>query len=381
MITVLITDRNLNVVGQPVNRWTNVDVNLRFNEPDTGSITVPTDGLSVDQLAPGNRVVVIRDGAVFSAGPMEQPGELVWSVAGSDAGAGTTTITFASDDASIAAEVAWPDPAQPIAAQTVSRRVFTAANAETAMCQLVSENVGPAALAARRIPGLVVPASAGLGGTVTAGFRMDPLGDALRTLALAGGGLGFRTRATTSAIEFEVYQPRDLSAQVRFSRGLGNLLSYAYRPAAPTATVAIVGDGSGEGTSRIWAEYVAAAASSWGRMVAIVDRRDTMTAAEIAQAGAEALAEGGESAQLDTVTIDTDTQRFGVHYGLGDWVAVELNNGIQVTDIVRAVQLTATPKTGEVVTATVGNQSATTDLALVRELRSLARRLGRLEAI
>ncbi|RLK22645.1 ReqiPepy6 Gp37-like protein [Micromonospora sp. M71_S20] len=380
MITLLVTDRNLNVLGDPITQWTDIDITLRFNEPDSGSVALPTGVLSPAQLAPGNRLVVIRDGAYFTAGPIETPGALSWSVRGGDSGPGTTTLTFASDLASIVAEVAYPDPARAITAQTVARRTFTNANAEAVMRQLVTENVGPAALAARRIPGLSLGAVAGVGSAVTFGFRLDQLGDALRAVALAGGGLGFRTRWTGTGITFEVYQPRDLRAQVRYSRGLGNLRGYEFDPAAPTATVAIVG-ATGEAANRAFSEFVSPAAATWGRMVTVVDQRTAEDPAEIVQAGAEALAQGAESARLTADTVDTATQRYGTHYGLGDLVSIELNNGVELADIVRAVNLKATPATGEVVTSTIGTQSASVDPDWVRLLRDLARRLGRLEAI
>ncbi|MEU4568659.1 siphovirus ReqiPepy6 Gp37-like family protein [Micromonospora sp. NPDC023956] len=382
MITLLTTDRNLNVVGDPITRYTDIDITLRWNEPDSGTVTVPADGVSVAQLAPGNRLVVIRDGAVFTAGPIESPGALSWSAAGSDVGAGTITLAFASDLASIVGEVVYPDPANPITAQTAARRSFTATNAETVLRTLVRENVGTLALTARRIPGLLVANATGVGSDVSASFRLDYLGDALRSVALAGGGLGFRvdTSADGSSIIFRVYEPRDLSAQVRFSRGLGNLTAYTYTPAAPTCTVAIVGD-VGEGVDRNFSEFVAEAASTWGRMVTVLDQRNAENPDEIVQAAMEALAQGAEAAQFTASTIDTPTQRFGTHYGMGDRVSVELDDGVALTDVVRSVHLKATPREGEVVTSTIGTQSVTTDPHWVRLFRDLARRLGRLEAI
>lgn len=387
--TILVTGRDLSVIGDPITEWTDLEVTLRFNEPDSGSLTLPSDGITADQLAPGNRLVVIRNaapalgipGEILCAGPIEDNAES-WSAEG-DAGPGTTVVSFASDLASIVAEIVYPNPAQAISAQTTDRRKFTATNAEVVMRQLVTENVGPTALAARRIPGLTLGPLAGVGGNVTAGFRVDPLGDALRAVALAGGGLGFRTHQVEigAAIEFQTYAPRDLRGQVRFSRGLGNLLGYRFSRGAPTGTVAIVGDGSGEGTLRKFYERVSSAASSWGRMVAFIDRRDTEDAAEIDAELSEALAEGGESGQLETLTIDTDTQRYGVHYGLGDLVSVELNSGVVLADVVRAVTIKYTPNGGETTTAFIGTQTASTDPAWVRRLRQLSRQLRRLEAI
>ncbi|GAB1641774.1 siphovirus ReqiPepy6 Gp37-like family protein [Krasilnikovia sp. MM14-A1259] len=388
-LTILITDRNLRIIGDPITRWTQVDMTLRFNEPGSGTITAAADGVSADQLAPGNRLVVIRNpdpltgypGGIVMAGPIEQPGAEEWSIDGTTSGAGTTTIGFASDEAAIVAEVAYPDPAHAITAQAASRRVYTAVSAETVMRSLVVENVGATALPARRIPKLALGPTAGVGAAVTMGFRLDPLGDALRSAALAGGGLGFRAPQVGDRIEFQVYQPRDLRGEVRFSRGLGNLRSYKYTPAAPTATVAIVGDGSGEGTTRTFVEVSSMDLPQWGRYVTVVDRRDTLITAELAAAGTEALAEAGASAQLESVTIDVPTQRYGVHYDLGDLVSVELTSGIEVADIVRAVTITVTPDEGEQVSAVVGTQSASTDPSWVAMMRAFGRRLARLEAI
>jgi len=201
-----------------------------------------------------------------------------------------------------------PDPSQPLSNQRVARREFTAVNAETVMRALVAEQVGPSARPERQIPRLTLGPVAGVGTPITVGFRFDALGDALRTCAIAGGGLGFRTTQVGDEIQFEVYQPIDRSGAVRFSRGLGNLRSYELVEEAPTATVAIVGDGSGTGTNRVLREYVdQAAVATWGRIVTFVDRRDTTDTAELDEAGAEALASGAARARLSAITVDTPT--------------------------------------------------------------------------
>lgn len=60
-ITILMTDRNLTVVGDPIDGWTEVDITLRFNEPATGTFTAPRTAwasawtflhINGDELAP-----------------------------------------------------------------------------------------------------------------------------------------------------------------------------------------------------------------------------------------------------------------------------------------------------------------------------------------
>ncbi|RKR92763.1 ReqiPepy6 Gp37-like protein [Micromonospora pisi] len=381
-VTLITTDANLVPVGDPIADWTNLDVTLRYNEPGTATVSLPRTAVTADQVAPGSRMVMYRDGKVFCAGRIEVPGVEEWSVEGPNSEPGTTQITWSDDLAWLVARRTYPTPAVPVTAQTDARWTATG-NAEDILRALVNLNAGPSALAARRLPRLVLGPDMGVGTNVTFGTRFESLGDALRSVALAGG-LGFRTTQVPGRlIEFQVYRPRDLRGVVRFSQGLSNLRSYRYEPQAPTATVAIVG-GQDEGVDRVIVERVnTAAVALWGRLETFVDRRqsdDTVgNTAELQQAGDEALAEGAETARLSAVTIDIPEQRFGVDYGLGDIVSIELASGIEVADIVRGAHYQATPKTGEYVTALVGSQSASADPLWVAYLRDLSRRMDRLE--
>ncbi|MYU20498.1 hypothetical protein GTY84_01225, partial [Streptomyces sp. SID8352] len=64
----------------------------------------------------------------------------------------------------------------------------------------------------------------------------------------------------------------------------------------------------------------------------------------------------------------------------GDRVTVELPTGLEVTDIVRSIRLEATPEGGEQVTSVIGSSDQTTETRMVRTVRDLAYRLGRIEA-
>lgn len=79
------------------------------------------------------------------------------------------------------------------------------------------------------------------------------------------------------------------------------------------------------------------------------------------------------------MTVDTADLR-GVDYDLGDRVTVALPTGIEVADLVRSIHLTATPKTGEYVSALIGSPESTTDPQMVQTVRELTRRLSRIAA-
>ncbi|WP_236241170.1 siphovirus ReqiPepy6 Gp37-like family protein [Streptomyces sp. CC228A] len=381
-IQILVTDEDLTVQGDPLDDWTSLDVTQRFNEPGSGSIQLVAHPYVMEQLQPGRRLVVIRDGAVWMAGPVEVPQQYSWGVgSGGERPPGTVTVYLSDDLARVAGYLTWPDPAAAWSAQPDTARQITSTNAETIIRTLISENCGPAAAAARQIPNFALATAAGVGTTTSVTTRFEGLLAACRRVAIDGGNLGFRTRQTSSQIEFEVYAPQDLTATARFSEGLGNLRALTYKQSAPTVTHALV-TGSEQATPRTYVEVAdSTAASTWWRVEQLVNgTADDDTNGELSQDGTEALAEGAQPVELSTETVDTADLRAGRDYGLGDQVTVVLPTGLEVADIVRSIRLQATPETGEYVTSLVGSPEATSDPQMVRLVRELGRRLGRLEA-
>ncbi|MFC8658446.1 siphovirus ReqiPepy6 Gp37-like family protein [Streptomyces parvus] len=382
-IELLVTDDNLTVQGDPLSGWTNLDATRRFNEPASGTVQLPAAPEVMAQLQPGNRLVVIRDGQIWTAGPMEIPTDYSWSVE-QDPGVGSVTVAFSDDLAVLAGYITWPDPASAWTAQQGNTwRQINTANSETIIRTLINENCGPGAIAARQIPNLTLAAVAGVGTNTTVRTRFEPLLEVGRRVAIDGGGIGFRTQQTGSGIEFACYAPADLTDTARFSLGLGNLRSLQYKGAAPTATHVLVAGSETEGsTTRTFVERSdTAAAAAWWRVERYLDgSSETDADGELTAAGNAELGESAAPVELATVTVDTPDLRAGVDYGLGDRVSVALPHGLEVTDVVRSIHLQATPDSGEYVSAVVGSPAATTDPQMVRLVRTLNRRLGRLEA-
>ncbi|MGX9921794.1 siphovirus ReqiPepy6 Gp37-like family protein [Streptomyces sp. NPDC002248] len=379
-IQFLVTDRALRVQGPPLSGWTNVDVTRRFNEPGSGSLTLPARPETMAQLQPGNRIVMIRDGRIWMAGPMETPVDYAWDL-NENAGVGTVTINWADDLAPLAGHITWPKPALAWTAQQGNDWRQISGNAETTIRTLVNENAGPGALADRRVPGLVVAPAVGVGTNVVTRTRFEPLLEVCRRAAL-DGGLGFGVDQADGQLVFAVYAPRDLTKVARFSTALGNLRSVQYKQSAPGAThVLVAGTESEDSATRAFVQRAdTSAAATWWRVEEYLDGgAETDAAGELTAAGNTELAEQAAPVELATVTADTPALRAGVDYTLGDRVTVELPHGLEVTDIVRSIHLQATPDSGEYVTAVVGSPEASTDPQTVRVLRSLTKRLGRLE--
>ena len=381
-IRILITDRNLNIVGDPLDQWTNLDVTTRFNEPASGSVTLPAWSGIVDQLQPGRRLVVVRDGQVWAEGPLEVPQDYAWGME-TEGGPGRVTVNFTDDLAIIAGYLTWPIPAVAWSAQTNAKRNLVATSAETIIRTLVNENCGPGAQVARRIPNLVLDTAAGIGSTISATTRLEPLLEACRRVAVWGGGLGFRTRVEGGQILFGCYATADKTSTARFSAGLGNLRSVQYKMSAPTVTHALVQGPEVEApASRVFVERSnPMSAAAWWRVEQLVDGpAENDTNGELTAAGNEAVSAGSAPVELATVTVDIEDLQAGRDFDLGDRVTIELPTGLEVVDRVLAIHLQATPDSGEYVTTLVGSPEATSDPGMVRLVRELGRRLGRIEA-
>ncbi|MFF7901164.1 siphovirus ReqiPepy6 Gp37-like family protein [Streptomyces sp. NPDC007920] len=384
-VQLLITNKNLIVQGDPLTGWRDLDATIKYNEPGSGSVTLTAWPEVMAQLQPGNRMEVIRDGGYWMGGPMEIPTDYTWSI--SDEGEpdpGRVTINFSDDLAVPAGYITWPMPLLSWSAQLNLWKQIGPATSESIIRQLVTENCGPTARAERRIPNFVLADPVGAGTTTSVSTRFEPLLDTCRRVALAGGGIGFRTWRDGQQIKFGCYQPRDLTSAARFSQGLGNLRYLGFKQSAPTVTHALVAGSDPEttgGVGRTFREVAdTAAAAAWWRVEKYVDGSEANDDnGELTNAGKVELADGAAPIELSTITIDTPDLKAGRDFGLGDKVTVALPNGLQVADLVRSIHLQASPTSGEYVSTLVGSAAATSDPQMVQLVRTLSRRLGRLE--
>lgn len=386
-ISLLVTDANLKIQGDPIGEWTDVDVLLKFNETGTGTFSAPAHPALLQLVeTPGNRVCVVRDGQILSSGPIERRA-YTWNAGGntgSGADPGEVTVTWADNLAYLTWRLTYPDPANEITAQATTYWAAPANQSpEVTMRALVNANAAGGAIAKRRIPKLALGTLAGVGTAIPVAVqtRLEVLTDTLRTVALAGGNIGFRVRDTGTALLFECYAPTDRSRGVRFSRRLQNLTTLQVNPEAPTGTAILIG-GSGSGSGRAFLERASSDTSTWGRIEKFVSQATDSVTLALQQAGDQALAENAYKPGIQATALDTADQRYGVAYNIGDRVGVETASGQVLTDIVTAVHLTATPKGGELVSPTVGAAtSGTTSAAgaIVAALRDLEDRVSQLQ--
>jgi len=353
-LTVEVRDKSLNRVGQLLGadvvgakfivRHNNVGywfVKLPASSPLVGFLRTPGFGLVV--TGPGG---VIISGPTISAELVQAQDDLqgVWFIGGRD------------DSRVLEERLAYPQPGNAdVATQNVSNDVRTGAS-ETVMKAYVNANLvsGPAV---RAVAFLTVAADAGLGATVRGNARFSNLQTLLYDLAQSGG-LGYTVAQVGSELVFDVYEPVDRSATIRLDVENGKLSSSKYAYEAPALTRAIVA-GAGEAVDRLFIESVTSdsvgSEGTWGRRIeSFVDQRGTDDAAQLAQAGFEALVDNGKTRVVMEVTpSDTNTMLYGSDWGLGDTITVVANN-VEATAVVYEIGLSVQAD-GVYLLATVGN--------------------------
>ena len=357
-LRVYVRDSTLKRIGQ-VSDYTDLTVVPRFNAIGAMTMSVPADSHSAPLLVEGNGLIVTTpSGQTVLSGPIRTPD---WSRSESDAGGGRLQIGAISDDELLARYTCWPSPTASIGSQTASVYKIDVAAVETGMRNLVNLNAGPGALASRKNPLLTLAANGFHGPALVREVnQFDNLLTVLQDIASAAS-LGFRVIQVGAALQFQVFQPANLSGTARFSFGLGNLTDASYSTTPPTCTRAVVVAGGGS-SPRVCKVYDQPDPLFPGLVIEqFVDQTSVDTAsvdltAQMDQAGAEALAAGAGQGSLSISPIDLPKLAYGRDYNVGDTVAAQLRGGAWYTDVVREVTLTSSAA-GSTVKATVGGDS------------------------
>jgi hypothetical protein len=404
MYNIYIRDSNFRRIGE-ITDYTKLDLIPRFNAVGTFAIDLPTDSSAAKELIkPKYGIIVKKDGKTIFSGTVNSPKR-------SFSSSGDTMIFSGKDDNRfLAGRLAYPVPSGDFSLFDYDVRT---GNAETIMKQYVDYNCGLNALSERRI--LTIETDTGLGNRVTGRARYDILLDLLSSLALTGGGLGFRVVQVDDTLQFQVYQPSNKTRSAFFSPLLGNLSSFDYESTAPESNYVLVG-GGGEGKARIIKQKGAnVSIAKYGRFESFVDQRDTTDTDELTQSMDEELTNKAEQNSFNFTPIDTPQLAFGRDYGLGDKVSIVLTQPNEVVtketiysfisfyqtttqditsiqkyqekldviqDIVREVKISIT-QDGESISPMVGTSDSNNNaiLGIFDKMKKLGKRLNKLERV
>lgn len=344
-------------------------VTPRQNAPGVWQVTLPeTVGGVVHEVCwwlrqEGAGVIVHDDARVLLSGPCESRKRTLSATVPE----GEWTFTGVSDLRVLAHEQAWPDPSQPVTAQTTRTNDVRTGAAESLLHAYVAANLGPAS----QRPRLLLGADLGRGATRTEAPRYESLLELCQRIA--GSEVCFDVVQDGAGLRFITWEPADLTRQVQLDIELGGLSRCEVEQKAPSVTRAIV-LGGGEGTARVVRVVTTpaslAAEAIYGARTVVIDQRQTSDLAELEQAGLDAIAEGMATTSTEAIPSD-DAGLVGVRPG--DWVTVVLG------DTPEMVQLGEIPhRVGDVllVGATIG-EPLSGDQAVTA---ALAKRLARAEA-
>ncbi|MEU6651271.1 siphovirus ReqiPepy6 Gp37-like family protein [Streptomyces sp. NPDC046900] len=378
-VTVQVRDQNLRILGV-VDDFTSLSLIPRFNAVGAFILNISADSPKADLLIPGNGLVIQRGSKVLISGPIREPN---WS---SGQGKGTLTVNGVDDMTLLAGATCWPNPTAADSAQTDPVYKISGVVAETAMRTLVNLNIGPGAQAARKISNLTLATDGGYGTSITRQVnQFDNLLAVLQDVAKTAG-LGFRIVQVGSSLQFQVYEPADLSASAKFSFKLGNLIDSAYSVTAPTCTKAVVvaGGSSSPRQVKVYTRADAAFPGPWIEQFVDLTSVDTASVdltAQMDQAADEALTSGAAQGNLTMTPIDTPQLQFGRDYTVGDQVSCQVRDDF-ISDVVREVNITFDAQGGYVAKAVIGSSDSTDNQdVLARQFAYIARIFNRLRRL
>lgn len=381
-LRVYVRSSTLQRLGQ-IDDYTDLTTVPRANAIGAATLEISADSDKAPLLVEDNGLIIATpDGDTILSGDIRT---VDWFRSATDAGSGKLTVGVVSDEEVLARYTCWPSPTAAIGSQSASVYKINAASTETGMRDLVNLNAGPGALASRKHP-LLTLATNGLRGPalVREVNQFDNLLTVLQDIANAAG-LGFRVIQVGSNLQFQVYTPADRSGTARFSFGLGNLTDASYSTTPPTCTRAIVVAG-GSPSPRVCKVYDRADPLFPGLVLeqfvdqTSVDSASVDLAAQMDQAGNEALTNGAGQGSLAITPIDIPLLRYGRDYNVGDTVAAQLRGGTWYTDVVREVTLTSSTADMSV-KATVGGGNGDNVVARIYSyLAQVKKDVGRLKS-
>lgn len=387
--------------SDPISRWSSLEVVERYVKPGGWKVTGPETSLA-PLMVRGSGVVLSRDGTQIMSGQMTsftRNGDGGATVVGWD-----DNIWLGGGPQDDRGLIILPNYALPVAAQTAQAVTFSGPR-EDIITNLIYSNIGPIALVPRRVPRLRMSTSLHRGGTVARTIKLELLHHLVEELAEAGGldvNIVHIEDGTGPRLDVQITAVVDVSADVRFGPadqgGPGVLgTDWSYTVSAPTMTAAVVagtvpppqvfGDDPDPGTPGVdLRQYreVTASPGDWARRIeGLVDASNTNTAAELDQAGTDALTEAAERREFSGTIVDSPDVRYGREWRTGYRVGVTVA-GDEFSDVVREVVTTVAVADGqqtESLSAAIGwSQASALTTPSQRAQQSTMRRAAKISA-
>ncbi|WP_253208340.1 siphovirus ReqiPepy6 Gp37-like family protein [Streptomyces sp. YPW6] len=378
-ITVEVRNKALTRVGIVRPEELIFEMQDTFNNVGSWKLTLGAEHPLTPHLrTPGSGLVVTGPSYTMLSGPTTK---FEYAATPEDPG-GSVVFEGVSDDIVLSDMLAFPEPTNPNGATQALAHDVRQGPAESVMHSFVKANIGPTAPVGRRKTALTMGTDLGRGPNVVKSARFPVLGNLLTELALLGN-LGFRVIQRGANLVFETYEVTDRSDFIRLDVLNGTLSGQRATISAPGVTRAIVA-GQGELTKRqllqVSSPTSVIAEGDWGRRIEQwIDQRNTDDWKELQQSGDEAIADAGFTAvDVQLVPMEDTTMTLGKDWGLGDRVAVVVDNQELLSNVTGIAMKAGS--TGFQVGAVLGDATGfNLDIALNKRLSNAEKRVSHLE--
>lgn len=273
-----VRDKDLNRIGE-IDTWIQLDMVIQFCDQGSWKLLVKAGTDQAELLQRGGGVAIYQDGVEkpILTGQIEDF-QKYWTTQ-QHSSVGSVFVGGKTDNKLAYSRLAFPDPSRAVSQQYASP--ISSRNVKSEVAKLIwnelEKSLGASAVTNRRVTGFSPGTQPSFGGAVKSDtLRYDVIGEKLFEWC-SDKKTGWRLlyNPNTRTIDLDIYQPRDLSKQVRFSPDLGNLREYVWTLSAPKVTRVVVAC-QGEGKERyIYQKIDSASEAEWGLQIEhFVDRRD-----------------------------------------------------------------------------------------------------------
>lgn len=273
--------------------------------------------------------------------------------------------------------LAWRDPGLPADSQPedpLLPKLYTG-SAEAVCLSLIRDN-----WKTREGRPLFVPALPG--GDRGLASRARPNNQTLRDIVVKKARTGgirvgvelVPTAATAARLEVVVWVPANLTGSVTLSELTGSVGEWSVEESPPTLTKALV-----KGVGGIYRQVTTMDgivwANDWGGDVeGLVTGPESYDAADLVQAGQEAIADGGPRIDAALTAVDSEGLAAVRDFAVGDVVSAQIGGSLRA-GVVSSMEISADPESGTAVVPTFGDADSDPLMGIAKAIRSANRRL------
>ena len=299
-----------------INDFVHLHIIMNLNDP--GSWDMSSLSPQKCPFEPGDGIIVVRNETFLYGGVMTELSD----VYDANTGLHSWQVQGKGDLEYLNRRICYVNPGS--SSPTSAAHYTETGNLSVIVQDLIRLNLGPDALTERQEPVIKYYQQGYVGPVISVSLRFQNL---LNAVVAFVSGNGWNVRANwddaNSKVYYDIFQGRDLTANIVFTEQLSNITAAEYLANAPEGNWILAG-GTGELTHRSFATAQDnASISEWGRVEYFQDARNQNVLSGYAD---EVLANKTADTLGYGCTASTDdlTPQFGTDYTLGDIVAMKI---------------------------------------------------------